>query len=58
MVKVDKKLCIGCGTCASICSEVFEMGKDKKAQVKKDAKEDSPCVDEAIEMCPAGAISN
>lgn len=46
--------CIGCGTCASICDEVFEM-KGAKAHVK--AQKDIPCVEEAIESCPVGAIS-
>lgn len=46
--------CIGCGTCASICEEVFEMD-GPKAKVK--AQKDIPCVDEAIESCPVGAIS-
>lgn len=46
--------CIGCGTCASICSEVFEMD-GSKARVK--AQKDIPCVDESIESCPVNAIS-
>jgi ferredoxin len=54
MVKIDKSICIGCGTCASICPEVFEM-KGDKASVK--AEKDLPCVDEAIDSCPVGAIS-
>lgn len=46
--------CIGCGSCASICSEVFEM-KGAKAHVK--SQKDVPCVDEAIKACPVSAIS-
>lgn len=55
MVKVNQDECIGCGTCASICSEVFEMGDDNKAHVKSGAHAD--CIDEAIESCPVDAIS-
>ena len=55
MVKVDKKKCIGCGACASICPEVFEMDKDGKSKVK--AQKNLPCVKEAIDNCPAQAIS-
>ena len=55
MAKVDKEKCIGCGLCASICSEVFAMGKDGKAMVK--AQKQIPCVKEAIESCPVEAIS-
>ena len=57
MVKVDKKLCIGCGACVAICPKVFEMGEDKKSHIKKDADKDSDCIDEAIDSCPVGAIS-
>lgn len=46
--------CIGCGSCASICKEVFEMDNGK-AKVK--AQKDIPCVNEAIESCPVSAIS-
>ena len=55
MVKVDKKKCIGCGLCAAICDEIFEMADDLKAQIKK--QKDIPSVKEAIESCPVGAIS-
>lgn len=54
MVEVNKKKCIGCGLCASICSEVFKMGEDNKAEVI--AQKDLPCVKEAINSCPVNAI--
>jgi len=54
-IKIDKEACIGCGLCASICSEVFEM-KEGKAKVKTQKK--IPCVKEAIDQCPVDAISN
>jgi ferredoxin len=57
-VKVDKKLCIGCGACASTCPSVFEMkgGKSvvKKAKVSGD---DESCAKEAMSSCPVDAIS-
>ena len=55
MVKVNKDLCIGCGTCASMCDEVFEM-KDGKAKVKSGAK-NSDCIKEAKDSCPVNAIN-
>jgi ferredoxin len=56
MVKVDKAKCIGCGQCAAVCTVAFEM-KNGKAAVKKGAKEDEKCIDEAIDLCPVDAIS-
>ena len=56
MIKINKETCIGCGLCASICEEVFEMDKDGKAKVK--AQKKIPCVKEAINSCPVDAISN
>jgi len=56
-LKVDKDLCTGCGLCAQICPEVFEIGDDGYACVIEGADETLPCVDEAINQCPVGAIS-
>ena len=54
VIKVNNK-CIGCGTCSSVCPEVFEM-KGSKAVVK--AQKKLPCVKEAIDSCPVDAISD
>jgi ferredoxin len=54
-IKIDKEKCVGCGLCASICSEIFAIGKDGKAMVKVQKK--IPCVKEAIESCPVSAIT-
>ena len=54
-IKVDKEKCIGCGACAAVCPDVFEM-KEGKAYVKKaNSKED--CVKDAEESCPVQAIA-
>jgi ferredoxin len=55
MVKVDKKKCIGCGLCVSICEEVFKLDNDGKAEVK--AQKKLPCVKEAKDSCPVSAIT-
>ena len=57
MVKIDEEKCIGCGSCSAVCDEVFEMGDDMKAHIKKGANTSKPCVKEAIEICPVDAIS-
>ncbi len=53
MVTVDQEKCIGCGACAAVCGEGFEM-KDGKSTVK-DPK--APCIAEGISACPVDAIS-
>jgi len=54
--KVSSEKCTGCGTCVALCSEVFELGEDGKAMVKKlDDYNDYP-VQEAIDSCPNQAI--
>jgi len=59
MVKIDKKKCIGCGACASTCPQVFEMGEDGKAEIKKgaDLKKNAKGIKEAADNCPVEAIS-
>ena len=54
MTKVDKEKCVGCGMCANICPDAFEM-KDGKAHAKGDGK--AECVDKAASSCPVDAIN-
>lgn len=56
-IKVDQDLCTGCGLCEQLCPDVFELGDDGYAHVTKGADENLPCVDEAVDQCPVGAIS-
>ena len=53
MVKVDKEKCIGCGACAAVCPEAFEMKGDKAVFTGKKAA----CIQEAADSCPTNAIS-
>lgn len=57
--KVNKELCIGCGTCPSICPEVFEMGMEGKAHVKEldNYAEYEEKIKKAVNACPVQAIS-
>jgi len=56
---VDKETCIGCGLCPSICSEVFFMDDDGKADaIDKDVpSEYEDETKDAEASCPVNAIS-
>ncbi|HOK00677.1 MAG TPA: ferredoxin [Candidatus Pacearchaeota archaeon] len=54
-ITIDKKKCIGCGSCTILCPDVFELGKDGKSQVKNtDGNIEE--IKSAAESCPVKAI--
>ena len=53
---VDQEECIGCESCVQLCPEVFEMNDDAKAEVKEGTGTTEPCVQEAMDSCPAECI--
>ncbi len=57
-VKVHDDLCIGCGACAAICDEVFELNDEGISEVVVDSvsEDNEENVKEAIESCPTDAI--
>ena len=57
-VVVDEECCIGCGTCAGLCPEVFQLGEDgEKSRVIAPDRTDLECVQDAIASCPGECIS-
>lgn len=56
-IAVDQEKCIGCGACATLCPEVFEMAEDGKSHVKNAAACAKCDCQGAIEGCPAAAIA-
>jgi len=57
--EVNKELCISCGTCVSLCSEVFRFNDDRKSEVIEDANftKNKDCIEQAVTSCPARAIT-
>jgi ferredoxin len=55
-IKVDQEICIGCGLCASVCPQVFEMSGEGKASVINPKGEKEGCAKEAADSCPVTAI--
>ena len=55
---VNQELCIGCGTCESICPEVFHLD-DGKSHVKEmpDYSSFKDKIEQAVDACPVQAIS-
>lgn len=59
MFNVDKEKCIGCGACAAICEEVFEITDDGYAKATDEEIKDEEIMENAIsamEGCPTSAI--
>jgi ferredoxin len=52
---VDQELCIGCGHCAEVCPQVFELVDEKSNVVGPDKCGTCNC-QEAIDTCPVQAI--
>lgn len=52
----EREKCIGCGTCAAVCPENWEMKKDGKSSPKKTEVNDIGCNKAAEENCPVSII--
>jgi len=58
IIKHDLASCIGCGMCASLCPENWEMAAGGKYRPKKTeiSEEELACNRKAEENCPVQAI--
>jgi ferredoxin len=55
-VVVDQELCIGCGACANLCPELFELQEDGKSKVVGKGECEKCDCEIVISNCPVGAI--
>ena len=62
---LDRSKCIGCGSCAAVCPQQFEMADDGKSRLKDSKKsgeneeletEEPGCAKDAVEVCPVQII--
>lgn len=54
--RVNQELCVGCGLCASMNPEVFQMDENGLTTAVKET-EDEALLQESIDSCPVSAIS-
>ncbi len=54
MIKVDENKCIGCGLCANMCGDTFEMNDENISKVI--SQKDHECAENAASSCPVLAI--
>lgn len=55
-IVLDSNECIGCDLCVDICPKMFTSTSFLPKVNKIDASSVS-CIDDAVEICPAGALS-
>ncbi|MCG2711286.1 MAG: ferredoxin [Candidatus Omnitrophica bacterium] len=54
---IDAEACVGCGLCANMCAEVYQMEDDKAIVIGNSiADEMLDCAKEAASSCPVEAI--
>jgi ferredoxin len=54
--KVNKSLCISCGTCVSMCPECFKFADDGKSEFTEGCDSGSCDLSTVAEACPTAAI--
>ena len=65
-VIIQRSKCIGCGSCAAICPEFFEMAEDGFSHLKNSKRNNEgndeleiselSCIKEAADVCPVQII--
>ncbi|NQU79127.1 ferredoxin [Candidatus Woesearchaeota archaeon] len=55
-IQHDRDACIGCGACANVCPDNWEMTDDGKSKPKSTELDDMGCNQEAADSCPVNCI--
>ncbi len=54
-IEIDSDKCIGCGACASLCPEVFQLEEGKSKVINSEGCDKCDC-QETADSCPVEAI--
>ena len=54
-ITVNKETCIGCGSCAALCPQTFQMNGEGKSDVI--SQDDLECAKNSVQSCPVQAIT-
>jgi len=57
ILKVDKEVCIGCGTCVVLAPKSFKLDADGKAEAINPPGDTPEVIKEAIDSCAVQAIT-
>lgn len=59
LVEIDLERCIGCGNCAELCPQVFQMDSTGNLAlvIRLDLADQEECVARAIEECPVQCMA-
>ena len=55
-IKIDRELCIGCGSCQAVCHKFFKIKEDGKSSALIEETEKLECAESAAESCPVQCI--
>ncbi len=56
-ITIDQDLCLGCGACSALASEVFQIGENGKSEVVNPDGGDDEAIIQASQSCPVKAIA-
>lgn len=56
-IYIDKENCIGCGSCAALAANTFELSDEGKATVRDENGDNAETVLSAAKACPVSVIT-
>jgi len=56
-IEMNRDACIGCGACAAVCPDNWEMKEDGKSAPKQTELEEAGCNEQAAASCPVKCIT-